>query len=89
MPFKLLPRAERQLENIYLYTYDVFGERQADHYRDGLFAVFGRIAANPNLGNLYRGRTRRFVASQHLIYYRIERGEIVIARIDHGRQRRY
>jgi plasmid stabilization system protein ParE len=77
------------MENIYLYNYETSGEQQADRYRDRLFAIFEQLSKTPHLGPVYRGTTRRFVSGQHLIYYRIQRDGIIIARIDHGRQRRY
>ena len=50
MPYKIGPHTEWQLEGIYLYTYEIFGELQADSYRDRLFDTFERLAASPHLG---------------------------------------
>lgn len=42
--FEVLKAASRRLEDIYLYTEDVWGEAQAEHYIQGLFARFEAIA---------------------------------------------
>jgi toxin ParE1/3/4 len=87
--YDLAPRARQQLLDIFDWTADRFGELQAESYLMEMRSAFNRIAANPHLGAAYRGRTRRFVFGQHLIYYRIQQTGILIARVDHGRQRRY
>ena len=42
--FRIEPRANRRLDEIYDYTADIWGEDQADLYIAGLFDEFARIA---------------------------------------------
>ena len=42
----LSPRASERLVDIYRYSYDRFGEDQADKYLAGFYACFDQIARN-------------------------------------------
>jgi toxin ParE1/3/4 len=42
--FRVQDRAEQQLDEIYRYTHETWGEAQADRYIRGLFARFTAIA---------------------------------------------
>jgi toxin ParE1/3/4 len=43
--FRVSERAGHRLDEIYVYTRDMWGEAQAEHYITGLFARFEDIAA--------------------------------------------
>jgi len=87
MRHRVTQRAERDLHDIYRYTYTTFGEKQADKYLRELDHVFGLIADNPRMGRLYQGRTLQFVHGRHIILYRVIADRVVIGRIFHGAQR--
>ena len=52
MRHRITQRAERDLKDIYRYTFDSFGERQAEKYLLELNAVFRLIGENPRMGHL-------------------------------------
>lgn len=86
MRHKITQRAERDLRDIYRYTYQTFGESQAAKYLRELDRVFGLLADNPRMGRFYEGKTHQFVHGKHIIIYRIATDHIVIGRIFHGAQ---
>jgi toxin ParE1/3/4 len=67
MRHRITQRAERDLKDIYQYTYEAFGEGQAGKYLRELDHVFGLIADNPRMGRVYEGRTYQFVHGKHII----------------------
>lgn len=70
--------ADRDLDDIYVYTFRQFGELQADAYFESLEECLGKLADNPLLGvdasNLRAGY-RRFVHQRHTLYYKKVRPE--------------
>lgn len=88
MRHRTTQRAERDLKDIYRYTFETFGERQAETYLRELDAVFELIGDNPRMGRIYEGRTHQFVHGKHIILYRIMTDHVVIGRIFHGAQSR-
>lgn len=80
--------ADRDLFGIYVYTYQTWGEAQADLYVAALKASIGKIAAEPTRpGTVDQGRLRPGLRSyhhqRHLIFYRAIRQGIEIIRILH------
>lgn len=88
MIYKKTLRAERDLKDIYHYTFRNFGETQANKYLLELDAVFELLAGYPNIGRAYKGRTFQFVHGKHIILYRREGEDVVIGRIVHVARRR-
>lgn len=88
MAHRLTRRAERDLKDIYRYTYSAFGEKQAAKYLQELDAVFETIGDNPEIGRPYVEPTFQFVHGKHIILYRIDKSGPIIGRILHGAQRR-
>lgn len=88
MNHRISVRAEGDLKSIYHYTFEEFGERQADKYLLELDAVFELISDQPRIGRSYKGHTRQFIHGKHIILYRVESESIVIGRIFHGARRR-
>lgn len=84
MRHRITRRAERDLQDIYRYTFLTFGEQQAGKYLRELDAVFALLGDNPRMGRVYEGRTHQFVHGKHIILYRIEAAHIVIGRVFHG-----
>ena len=78
--------AERDLIDIWLYTYGEWGEAQADRYLDELDAAIHLIAEQPTL---YRERPefthpiRIYHQSHHLIVYQVFSDHIVVVRVLH------
>lgn len=71
--YELSRAAERDLDDIYVYTFHQFGALQADVYFESLEECLGKLAENPLLGvdasNLRAGY-RRFVHQRHTLYYK-------------------
>lgn len=44
--------AEQDLANIWLYTWQEWGEQQADNYLDELEKIMGLLSEQPKLGSL-------------------------------------
>lgn len=86
MHHRLTQRAEADLKDIYRYTVQTFGPRQAEKYLHELDAVFELIGDHPEIGRAYEGSTRHFVHGKHIILYRVQKDLVVIGRIFHGAQ---
>jgi len=87
--YSLTNKAVEDLANIWNYTFDQWSEQQADDYYQMLISNCEKIANNPNFGKAYDGITPNLLgikANKHIIFYRmIEKNEIEITRILHGR----
>ena len=82
--YQLSKRAERDIENIAVYTIQQFGIRQARIYRDGLFKTFDMICEFPMIGSdqsHIKQNVRRQVYESHTIYYQANIELILIIRI--------
>jgi toxin ParE1/3/4 len=53
MSFRLTREAQADVEEVYRYSYEHFGELQADTYHDGLSECFALLADSPLLGRDY------------------------------------
>lgn len=88
MEFKISNEAQKDLENIWLYTFETWSIEQADRYVELIIDEIEYLAKNPTSGkdysNLRKGYFRSTVKS-HLIFYRINQKEelIEIIRILH------
>jgi toxin ParE1/3/4 len=84
LSYRLSKRAEKDLENIAIYSIQNFGIKQARLYRNGLFKTFDMICEFPMIGsdqNHIKKNVRRQVYESHSIYYRIDANAIFILRI--------
>lgn len=86
--FELSEAADRDLTDIYRYSYRQFGADQADAYLFGLEECFARLAQFPELGRsiayLRRGYFR-FEHASHTVFY-VRSGEgIRVVRVLHER----
>lgn len=78
--------AEQDLINIWLYTFEEWGDKQADIYLDELSQTLKLIAEQPNIGRLRKEfipPVRTFYHSHHLIAYQVIEGGISVIRVLH------
>ncbi len=89
--------ARADLKTIYIYTFNVFGEAQAERYTRDLHSRFQLLADFPGMGLPVRFgaiECMKFPSGSHVIYYRRTGNGIFAGRILHGamdpaRQRLY
>lgn len=83
---KIHPKAQKDLEGIWLYSFENWGENQADHYYDALIKGMDLIARNPEIGiacdDIQTGY-RCFRIKHHDAFYKITADRIVIIRVLH------
>jgi len=88
MNFKIRKEAEKDLENIWLYTFENWSIEQAEKYLNLLFDEIDYLCSKPNSG-LYYGNIRkgywRSKVNSHFIFYKINemQNEIEIIRVLH------
>lgn len=86
--FSLRPKAIADLEGIWEYTVDTWGEEQAERYVRLINESFREIADNPSLGrpcDAIRNGYRKRGVSRHVIFYRTIDGGVDVVRILHER----
>lgn len=82
--YRLLPKAEADYFGIYAYTFEIFGEEQAEKYVGGLLDAFTLITEHNRIGrDIGHIRTGyfRYEYESHTIYYKQDRDDIAIVRI--------
>ena len=82
--YDLSRAADRDLDDIYVYTFRQFGALQADVYFESLEECFGKLAENPALGvdaSNVRAGYRRFVHQRHTLYYKRAKTRVRIIRV--------
>jgi toxin ParE1/3/4 len=78
--------ADADLDGIYTYSFETFGEVQADAYFLGLRDCLQQLAETPHLGRLaklVRPDLYRHEDEGHIVFYLIESDCIFIVRILH------
>lgn len=86
--FRFSRRAEADLLSIAEYTLRTWGKGQTALYLNELEDCCKRLADNPALGRPcaeIRPGLRRFEHGKHVVFYRQERGGILVSRILHER----
>ena len=89
MKFLLTRRAIFDLEKIYKYSREHWGEKQSDEYLDKLYEVFHFLAGNPELGKIWQHRAAPFYmfpAGSHFVVYDLIDDQVIIITILHGKQ---
>ena len=84
--YRFGPKGASDLAEVFDYTVDTWGERQAEKYIGELSQCFQLLADSPRMGracDLISPGIRRFEQGRHVIFYRPEKGDILIARILH------
>ncbi len=87
MKYILSTAASKDLEEIYIYGYIHFGEKQADDYAQTIENKITIICENPKIGRLDKRANpaiRRFECESHVIFYDVHEDFISIIRILHG-----
>ncbi len=87
--YRLLPKAEADYYDIYAYTYETFGEDQAEKYTSGILDVFTLITEHNHIGRdigYIRVGYFRYEFEGHTVYYRQDQEGIAIVRILGGKQ---
>lgn len=86
--YRLTPAAERDLENIWLYTRLQWGAKHADSYTKILANAFAELAQAPKIApscDHIRVGYRRRTVDRHMIYFRVTDYGIAIVRVLHDR----
>lgn len=90
MKYRLSEEAARDLENIWLYTFQTWSPEQADRYYNLLLDEIEYVAENPKAGKDYGHIRKGYLRTRcksHYIFYKINSKEnsIEIIRILHQR----
>ncbi len=86
---RLTPRAEADLEDIWLYTAQTWSPDQADTYIDNLVHTIDTLVAMPTIArerDEFDPPVRIHPAAEHLIIYRVAEPILLVIRILGGRQ---
>ncbi len=84
--FRLKPKAENDLENIYAYSYRAFGQIRAKRYIHELSATFKQLAEDAALGrdmSLIRKGIQVYPVNSHVIFYKTTGFGITVIRVLH------
>lgn len=90
MKYRISQEANRDVENIWLYTFEYWSVEQADRYFNLIIDEIEYLAEDPKSGQDYSKVRKGYFRSQiksHFIFYRInsEEKEIEVIRILHQR----
>jgi toxin ParE1/3/4 len=88
MPYRLSALAEQDLEEIWSYVAGDASPATADRLIDAIIERFELLAERPRIGRLrleFGPSVRSFAVENHVIYYRHD-GDVLIARVLHGRR---
>jgi len=87
--YKLTNKAVADLSKIWEYIFEVWSEKQADKYYDGLISNCEEIAETPDLGKNYKRISKQLLgikSNRHIIFYRtLNKYYFEITRILHER----
>jgi len=79
-------QAEQDLINIWRYSFEQWGEEQADFYLDTLAEGIALLVDNPQIGtdcSFIRPDYRRLIIQHHIVYYQLSEKRIDIIRVLH------
>ena len=88
--YRLSRQADRNLADVYLYTTEQFGLRQADSYAEGLLRTFELLVSHPMMGraaDAIRPGMRRHEHAGHVILCEVADEGLLIVGIIHRRMR--
>jgi toxin ParE1/3/4 len=85
--YRLSPRAEADLEEIWLYTFKNWSLEQADGYHNAIVDAFEELAAGRKTGRPVDIREGyfKYPVGAHLVFYRFTRSGLVVVRVLHQR----
>lgn len=84
--FRLRPKAVSDLDSIWNYTLETWGEDQAERYLRMINSGFSELAENPECGrecNDIREGYWKYRVGRHLIFYRQESYGVDVVRVLH------
>ena len=87
MSYRLSPVAEQDLEKIWSYVAADSSAHRADRLVDAIVDRFDMLSEHPRMGRLrpeFGPGVRSFAVENHVIYYRQEERDVLIARVLHG-----
>jgi toxin ParE1/3/4 len=87
--YRLSPKAQDDMESVWLYTLSQWGHEQTERYIDDLAAAFNLLTSNTRLGKRcenIRAGYRKHPTLRHVIYYREVDYGIEIIRVLHDHQ---
>jgi len=82
------PCAKEDLKGIWRYSFEEWGEAQADKYLSEIEAGIGKLRRNPKLGRPreeVRAGYRSLRINQHIVYYMLTPSVIRVVRVLHAR----
>jgi toxin ParE1/3/4 len=85
-PVRLTPQARADLDDIWTYTAERWSLDQAEAYLRTLDATFQLLARHPGMGrgiDDIRQGYFKFPAASHILFFRVEKGQVEIVRILH------
>lgn len=88
MPYRLSTLAEQDLDEIWSYVADDASPETADRLIDDIVDRFDLLAEQPGMGRVrpeFGPGVRSFAVENYVVYYRQE-GDVLIARVLHGRR---
>lgn len=88
MRVELSKLADRDLGDIYRYSYERFGEAQAGRYYASLWRCFAFLADHPTIGRIrteFQPPARSHQHQRHVVFYDIADSHILIVRVLHER----
>lgn len=84
--YVVTPRAQADLDRIYAYSVETWGEARARLYIEALVSRFAWLTAQPTLGRtrdeISRGY-RSFPQGSHVIFYMIDADDVFIIGVPH------
>lgn len=87
-PLRLTDRAQRDYDDLLLYSEQTWGNEQADRYEAAMAEGFDTLQINPRIGvardHLLPG-LRVYFIQRHVVYYRIVAEVVEVVRILHER----
>lgn len=86
--YRLTPKAKEDLENIWLYTLETWGVKQANRYIENLTGAFSSLAKEPMRAiacDHIRAGYRWSPSGRHVIYFQLTDYGIAVIRVLHER----
>ena len=85
--YRLSPRAESDIEEIWLYTFKNWSTEQANRYHNVIVDAFEDLAAGRKTGRLVDIREGyfKYPVGAHLVFYRFAETGLVVVRVLHQR----
>ncbi|MGR3270495.1 type II toxin-antitoxin system RelE/ParE family toxin [Thalassococcus profundi] len=85
MTFLLTPRAERDLEEIWLYSARTWSVVQAEAYTGEIIDAFERLGSEARQGRRVEGfpSYRQYLVGRHVIYFREVDAGVLVIRVLH------